>query len=43
MGTCDAEDQASEIYSESELAEKVSEDNWDTQDIDIDSIETEEA
>lgn len=35
--------QASDIYSESDLAEKVSEDDWDTQDIDIDSIEAEEA
>jgi hypothetical protein len=38
-----AEDQANEIYSESDLVEKVSEDDWDTQDIDIDSIEAEEA
>ena len=43
MDTCDAEDQASDIYSEYDLAEKVSEDDWDTQDIDIDSIEAEEA
>lgn len=43
VDTCDAEDQAQEEYSESELAEKVSEDDWDTQDIDIDSVETEEA
>jgi len=36
-----AEDCANDIYSESDLAEKVDEDDWDTQDIDIDSIEAE--
>jgi hypothetical protein len=38
----DAENQANDIYSESDLAEKVDEDDWDTQDIDIDSIEAQE-
>ena len=43
VDTCDAEDQANDIYSVSDLTEKVSEDDWDTQDIDIDSVEEEEA
>ena len=40
---CDAEDQASDIYDEYDLADKVNEHDWDTQDIDIDSPEVEEA
>lgn len=39
----DAEDQASDIYDEGDLADKASEHNWETQDIDIDSTEVEEA
>jgi hypothetical protein len=38
-----AEDQANDIYDTSDLADKVSEYDWDTQDIEIDSTEVEEA
>jgi hypothetical protein len=39
----DAEDEASEMYSTYELADKVKEYDWDTQDVTIDSTEVEEA
>jgi adenosylcobinamide amidohydrolase len=42
-GEDEAEDHASDIYDECDLADKVSEHEWDTQDIDIDSTEVEEA
>lgn len=39
----DAEDEASEMYSTYELADKVKEYDWDTQDVTIDSTEVEVA
>jgi hypothetical protein len=38
-----AEDQASDIYDVSDLVDKLDEDDWQTQDIDIDSTEVGEA
>jgi hypothetical protein len=39
----DAEDQANDAYCESELADKLAEYDWDTDEITIDSTEVEEA
>jgi hypothetical protein len=39
----DAVDQADDIYDEGDLEDKANEDDWETQDIDIDSKEVEEA
>lgn len=36
-------DQANDIYDEGDLADKADESDWETQDIDIDSTEVEEA
>jgi hypothetical protein len=38
-----AEDQASDIYSVSDLVDKLDEDDWETQDVDIDRTEVGEA
>ena len=38
-----AEDQASDIYDVSDLVDKLDEDDWQTQDVDIDSTEVGEA
>lgn len=38
----DAENQASDIYSESDLADKVDENDWNTEDVDINHIEAQE-